>query len=214
MTRGKSRLRARKSIAWALFFAHLGLSACTDPVERPTPVNAVIDADTVVRGSTVAVEIVLQGERSPVGGGSKIWEMIMPPVTFRPESDDQWPWRTTLSGEQSSKYERFDLVAIARDSRRAVVGRVQVIRDLATARRSGLRGRFDTACFRRDECDDGFTCSAGACVDAAKASTAPAADGGMEPPTLDGSTEITDQLKDGIATESSSCKTGQVACAE
>jgi hypothetical protein len=214
MTRVKSRVRPRESFAWALCFAHFALSACTDPVERSAPLNAVIDADTVVRASTVAVEIVLQGERSPIHGGSKIWEMIMPPVTFRPESDDKWPWRTTLTAEQSSQYERFDLLAIARDSRRAVVGRVQVIRDLAAARRTGLRARFDTACFRREECDDGFTCAGGTCVDATQVSSAPAADGGMEPATLDGSTEIPDQLEDGIATESGSCKTGQVACTE
>jgi hypothetical protein len=210
MTGGKSHGGARGGPAWVLLLA---LAACTEPAERPNPVRISIDADSIVRLNTVQVEIRLEA-LAPENHQSKTWDSLLQ-KTFRPDplQDTDWPWQLTLDPKQS-EYARYNLTATARDAQSAVVGRVQAVRELAEARRHGLRMRFDSECFRPAQpCGEGSTCLGGSCVDAASLASSPAADGGMgEPGPRD--PLLTTQAASGVAQSGASCKEGERACAE
>lgn len=212
MTLRNSGLRSRSAHAWIVLLA---LGACTDPVQRETPIHASIDADSIVRMATVRVEITLEAQNENDTGGrqSKTWDTLSQLFKPDPSVDEDWPWRSTLEPAWSN-YDRYNLLAIARDAQGAVVGRAQAVRSLAQARHSGLRLRFDTACFRpTPPCPDGSTCIGGACVDAAAVPSGVAADGGVSPTDMDGSIEAARDAPAGIATEGERCIDGKRACA-
>ncbi|HKP60625.1 MAG TPA: cadherin-like beta sandwich domain-containing protein [Polyangiales bacterium] len=210
MIGGKLHLGTRGRGAWVLLLA---LAACTDPAERPTPVRVSIDADTIVRLNTVRVEIRLEAQLTDdKNHASKTWDTLLQ-QTFRPDPmlDTDWPWELGLEPAKSN-YARYNLTAIARDAADSVLGRVQLVRDLAQARRYGLRVRFDSECFRHEECAEGSTCSRGKCVDAAASGASPAAEGGAGAPAVQ-DPRVATQDVEGVALEGSSCKEGQRACA-
>jgi hypothetical protein len=215
MSVGKSGLGARSARVWVVLVA---LGACTDPVERPTPtpVSASIDADSIVRMNTVRVEITLEAQnKKDTGGQSKTWDSFVQKVfTPDPQVDQDWPWRYTLKPAEST-YDVYNFLAIARDARGAVVGRAQAVRNRSQLDHSGLRLHFDTACYRPAQpCEDGFTCAAGTCVDAAAVSSSAAADGGPGPTDMQGPTEVAKGPPDGVATEGEPCIDGNRACPE
>jgi hypothetical protein len=193
----------------------LTLFSCTDPVERPSPITVSVDADSVVRMNTVRVEIVIEGQADDKSGRGTTWEELKKPIIFKPDpaNEADWPWKDTILPEDSTR-DRYSLKAIAKDKQGAVVAQAQAVRDRTYVKRSGLRVHFDTACFRHEKCDDGYTCTAGECVDAATLTALPAADGGMDTtaPNMPGTPGAPTAAPDGIATEGAPCSQGR-ACA-
>lgn len=212
MTHWTSFRRAPYSHTWVVL---LTLVACTEPVQRAVPLSVSIDADSIVRMNTVRIEVTVEAQnQKDKSRENKTW-ITFPQRSFTPDpqNDEDWPWKFTLEREQSG-YDRYNLRATARDAQGSVVGRTQAIRELARVRHSGLRVRFDAACFRRTPlCDDGFTCSGGVCVDAADAPASIAADGGTSPTEMDGSTGDDPNAPDGVAVTGSRCVDNTRACA-
>lgn len=191
------------------------LCACTSPLERASSLEVSVDADSIVRMNTARIDLFIEADRGRAASkNTTVWETITHQTKQTDPLAADWPWRLRIESDDAS-YARFNMTATALDSRRAVVAIVQVVRELAEARRSGLRAHFETACFRRTpRCEDGFTCSGGACVDASDVPSGTAADGGRSASPADGATETQADLGKGIATAGDPCQGDVRACAD
>jgi hypothetical protein len=198
----------------AAIIVALCAGACTDPVQRNVPIEITVDADSLVRKSTARVELEAEAQLAAgTANRGETWESVLQ-LTLKPNPKgmEDWPWQVRLEPEQSA-FKRYRLVAIARDKQNAVVGQGEAVRDLAEARRSGLRVHFDTACYRpATRCDEGFTCSGGACIDASGALAA--ADGGMPAVGMDEQGVSGVEVPEGVAAVGASCTDGVRACSE
>jgi len=187
-------------------------SACT-PVAEPahSVLRLEIDADSVVRMSTVRVDVEVEGQLAS-SESSSVWRTL-DERNLRPvQVASEWPQHFELD-EMLSKFERFSLSATARDRQGAVVGRTASVRERTRALKTGLRVHFDTACFRRSPlCDDGLTCLGGECLDAATLPVQPASDG-MSTSGEGGVPDVADMLV-GVAIPGAGCMDGTRACAD
>lgn len=188
-------------------------SSCTEPVQRPqSHVNVVIEADRVVRNDTVRVEVEIETQTESGAG----WQNEAR-RTFRPDPTEiRWPIEFTLPLRRDLTVPSYNLVALAFDERDAVVGRVQAIRDPKRALKTGLDVRFETACYRQPKlCGDGYSCSAGDCVNA-RDDQQPMAVGEPDAtaPTNTGKTEnaATADPNSGLAKAGEPCRVDSRAC--
>lgn len=136
--------------------------ACTEPQSRtrPASIQVLIEADSQVQPEVADVEARVERRTGNSGG----WELIAP-RRFYPGKASAWPLTFATEPEMASPGATYQLVAIARDSRGAVVAEGRVVTRYEYARRDGLRVLFDVRCLRRTElCGPDLTCRGGACV--------------------------------------------------
>jgi hypothetical protein len=186
---------------------------CTEPATRGLFINAVIEADSEVRAEVVDVEARVELKETGTGG----WQ-VRKAQHFEPESPSAWPFTMRVGPEPESENSTYQLIAIARDARGAVLAQARVVTTPARAQRAGLRVTFETSCLRRMQlCGSGLTCSRGECVSAeydpdaprtgTTASVSHSSDGGMVPAAPAPS-------ESGIATEGGDCDVdGERRCA-
>jgi hypothetical protein len=206
-------MRAKSGFWGAVWIAGalVGSLSCTAPVERRQAfVEVVIDADRIVRANTVRVEAEVEVEATPGAG----W-MNKAQRRFRPAPDEiKWPNEFKVDVPSQGRVPGYSLVAIAFDKQGAVVARAQAIREAKTALEEGLKVHFEASCFRQTTlCNDGETCSEGACVNARNAQPLEPGDDRVGMATQ-GNTATTDEPvpEAGLAAEGEACSGDARAC--
>jgi hypothetical protein len=186
--------------------------ACTEPASR-TWINAQIDADSDVRAQIVDVEARVEARPDP----SASWE-VRGSRHFEPESFSAWPLTLRAGPESGTSTYKYQLLAIARDSRGAVLAQARVQTSFDRARSQGLSVVFESSCLGRTElCGPGMTCSSGECVSAEFDPNAPRPTVAMRADPTMADTAATKMMmpnKSGIAEEGAACDVdGEKRCA-
>ncbi len=136
----------------------LAVSACTEPAQREQ-LRVEIEADSAVRA--LVDEVSAEIEYANPNGG---WQPILP-MRFEPKVRNPFP--IAFSVPAIGRRVSYQLRAIARDERGAIVARARALRDWDATGPLLLRVIFEQECIRRTpECSNGQTCHDGECVDA------------------------------------------------
>lgn len=137
---------------------------CSEPLSHTasSKFEVTIDADADVRA--VVADVVAQLERRETDDSG--WTLRVT-QRFNPSKAKGWPLSFDTDFETASTTAAYQLEATARDERGAVVAQVRALTDYESARRRGIRVRFDAACLDLSVlCAAGLTCRAGECVSA------------------------------------------------
>lgn len=150
--------------SYSLLFmvAGVALTACTEPATRVV-IRAHVDADSTVRDKVSDVEARIESRKDSSSG----WQTLQP-ARFYPKGFDDWPLQLKWDEPEAPGPETtYQLVAVARDSRGALLAQVRVFTTLERAQRDGLRVMFEASCLElTDPCGPGNTCSGGKCISA------------------------------------------------
>ena len=156
-------------------------AGCTEPAQRAS-LRVLVDADSEVRALADDVTVLVESQKSEADG----WQTAIM-RRYEPKIAHPWPLEITVSNVDPGA--TFQVSAMARDQREAVLGQVRSVRPFGDGLRLTMRVMFEASCLRRTQlCMSGETCHAGECVDARKdfkddpsKPDARVPDGGMDP---------------------------------